>query len=84
MCGNYSREETIEGRKLYEVIWYITIVIWERRKIMGRKTYISLDKEKRKSQLLTDTKYISGIRDLSVIILLEGGNVVQANLDLSK
>ena len=20
MCGNYSREETIEGRKLYEVI----------------------------------------------------------------
>ena len=56
---------------------------------MGRKTYTnytSLDKEKRKSQLLTDTKYISGIRDLSVIILLEGGggNVVQVNLNLSK
>ena len=23
MCGNYSREETIQGRKLYEEIWYI-------------------------------------------------------------
>ena len=23
MCGNYSREETIQGRKLYEEIWYV-------------------------------------------------------------
>ena len=23
MCGSYSREETIQGRKLYEEIWYI-------------------------------------------------------------
>ena len=22
MCGNYSREETIQGQKLYEEIWY--------------------------------------------------------------
>ena len=23
MCGNYSREETFKGRKLYEEIWYV-------------------------------------------------------------
>ena len=23
MCGNYSREETVQGRKLYEEIWYV-------------------------------------------------------------
>ena len=36
---------------------------------MGRKTYISLDKEKRKSQLLTDSTLCTGIRDLSIIII---------------
>ena len=25
MCGNYSREETIQGRKLYEEIWFLSI-----------------------------------------------------------
>ena len=27
MCGNYSREETIQGRKLYEEIRYFIILI---------------------------------------------------------
>ena len=27
MRGNYSREETIQGRKLYEEIWYIENVL---------------------------------------------------------
>ena len=26
MCGNYSREETIQGRKLYEEIRYVKIL----------------------------------------------------------
>ena len=29
MCGNYSREETIQGRKLYEEIRYIPDKIWD-------------------------------------------------------
>jgi len=27
MCGNYSREETIQGRKLYEEIRYVAHAI---------------------------------------------------------
>ena len=30
MCGNYSREETIQGRKLYEEIRYTKLILHNR------------------------------------------------------
>ena len=27
MCRNYSREETIQGQKLYEKIWYVCVCL---------------------------------------------------------
>ena len=27
-CGNYSREETIQGRKLFAEIWYVSKLLW--------------------------------------------------------
>ena len=45
-CGNYSREETIQGRKLYAEIWYM--IYWQylmkvgRRKKQDRKVLYNL------------------------------------------
>ena len=69
MCGNYSREETIQGRKLYEEIryinfhrdrieksWIVYVSIWKLRLISFLPFTISQIKKKK---IVTEDFFVS-------------------------
>ena len=66
MCGNYSREETIQGRKPYEEIQYIfgiVVVIFlrvEKSKQISKKKCFFRSQYQNKKALFTDSIFRKG------------------------
>ena len=75
MCGNYSREETIQGRKLYEEIRYSEISNVSFPRLPNNRQTIWLTK---KLQLLTQWLFLA-FKCPTTVCCLIGGNFEDNN-----